>query len=136
MQQLALDLTLPPAPSLDNFAPGANAEALSALSAWSSGELGECSIYLWGRHGCGKTHLLRGVVGSVERHQQNAAYWKGCDIARVDETAEPPAWIALDDAHELDARAQAALFRLLQPVRETPTRLLVAGERKASNRWP
>ena len=58
MKQLALDIIQPPAPTLDNFVVGRNAEALSHVRAALSG-VGERFIYLWGAAGSGRSHVLK-----------------------------------------------------------------------------
>jgi DnaA family protein len=53
MRQLALALTQPPEPSLDNFVAGPNAELIERLREAARGEKGESVIYLWGAPGSG-----------------------------------------------------------------------------------
>jgi chromosomal replication initiation ATPase DnaA len=59
MRQLILDLIPDHPPTLENFAVGGNADALTALAAWLSAENRETCLFLWGESGAGKTHLLR-----------------------------------------------------------------------------
>ena len=59
MRQLVLDLLPENPPSLDNFIPGGNAEALTALTAWKCAHNHEPLLFLWGESSAGKTHLLR-----------------------------------------------------------------------------
>jgi len=128
MQQLALDLSQPPPPSLDNFAPGRNSEALAVLNAWLSDGVEERCIYLWGQPGCGKTHLLRAAVAFALDRQAEAAYVSATRVADLEGASELPALLALDDAQQLDAAGQAFLFRAFQRMRERPMRLLAAGD--------
>lgn len=128
MRQLALDLALPAPPSLDNFAPGANSEAVVVLNAWLSDGVAERCIYLWGPTGCGKSHLLRAAVELTRARQRQALYLRPEAVSELELDAELPALIALDEAHGMDAAAQAWLFRLFQVLRESPARLLVAGD--------
>jgi DnaA family protein len=58
-KQLALGLSPPPQPTLDNFVAGSNAELLARLRALVAGTLGERVVYLWGEAGSGRSHLLR-----------------------------------------------------------------------------
>ena len=51
MQQLLLDLLPENPPSLANFVPGTNAEALAALANWLAPECPEHSLLLWGETG-------------------------------------------------------------------------------------
>jgi DnaA family protein len=57
-RQLALPIQPPPAPSLDNFVPGANGELLARLRELAAGRCAEAVIYLWGAPGSGRSHLL------------------------------------------------------------------------------
>jgi DnaA family protein len=58
MRQLALGISPPPAPTLDNFVPGENAELLAHLRELVAGSLAESIVYLWGEPGSGRSHLL------------------------------------------------------------------------------
>ncbi|MHB1941697.1 MAG: DnaA regulatory inactivator Hda [Acidiferrobacteraceae bacterium] len=60
-RQLPLDLKLHPRSSFENFLPGTNHEALSALRDVAAG-LGTQHLLLCGGSGSGKTHLLEAVV--------------------------------------------------------------------------
>jgi DnaA family protein len=109
MTQLALDLLQPLQPSLDNFVPGRNAEALAALRALLAYRLPERIVYLWGVQGCGRTHLLAAVAA-----QAGAYRW-------TPDLAADAAGIALvDDVERCDAAAQIALFNRLNAVRAEP----------------
>ena len=46
MQQLPLEIAPPPEPTLENFIPGANAEALARVSTLADGALDERLVYL------------------------------------------------------------------------------------------
>ena len=62
MKQLALELASSPAPTLDNFVVGENAEVVAAMRALTRGDGDERFVYLWGGTGSGRTHLLRAVL--------------------------------------------------------------------------
>lgn len=127
MQQLTLDLSRPAPPSLDNFAPGRNTEAVAVLYAWLSDGVPERCIYLWGPPGCGKSHLLRAAVEFAQRQQRAALYLRPQAIAELEDAAQLPTLIALDDIQELDSAVQGRLFRLLHRVQEEGVQLLAAG---------
>jgi len=127
MQQLLLDLSQPPPPRLTNFAIGDNAQALSSLHGWLRGSLHERCIYLWGPPGCGKTHLLRGLVGAARDLAIASVYVQGGMLEPLEDISELPRLIALDDAQDLTESQQAALFRLFQRATEVDTLLLVSG---------
>jgi DnaA family protein len=101
---------------------------LVVLNAWLSDGVPERCIYLWGPTGCGKSHLLRAAVELTLARQRQAVYLRPGTVSELELDAEPPALIALDEAQGMDAAAQAWLFRLFQVLRESPARLLVAGD--------
>ena len=99
MKQLALGLSPPPQPTLDNFVPGANAELLAHLRRLQDGKFTEGVLYLWGEAGCGKSHLL-----------------EACRQAK-----------AVDDVERLDEAAQIALFNAINEARQSGGAVLAAG---------
>lgn len=100
MKQLLLDIKPTPAPNLDNFKVGKNAEALASLKAVIQG--GEPKfIYFWGESGSGKSHLL------------SACKAIGIRVA--------------DDVHLLDNVAQIDLFNTYNQLKEAGETLITAG---------
>ena len=99
MKQLALGISPPPAPSLDNYVPGANAELLAHLRRLQDGAFSEGVLYLWGEAGCGKSHLLAACPGPH----------------------------AVDDVEKLDDAGQAALFNAINEARQSGGAVLAAG---------
>jgi len=99
MKQLALGISPPPQPTLDNFVPGANAELLARLREFQAGDFTDAILYLWGEAGSGKSHLLR-ACGAPQ---------------------------AVDDVETLDENSQIALFNAINEARESGGRILVAG---------
>jgi DnaA family protein len=118
MRQLALALTRPPEPSLDNFVAGPNAELVERLREAARGEQGESVIYLWGAPGSGRTHLLRATVSAA----RDAAY--ADPQADLDSLAAR--LIAVDDVERLDEARQIALFKLINRARESGGTVLAA----------
>jgi DnaA family protein len=100
-RQLALPISPPPEPTLDNFVPGANAELLERLRALAAGELGEAVLYLWGEPGSGRSHLLA--------------------------ASARPGVVLADDVERLDDAAQVALFNAINAARESGGQVLAAG---------
>jgi DnaA family protein len=100
-RQLALPLSPPPAPTLDNFVPGANAELLARLRQLAAGELAEAVLYLWGEPGSGRSHLLA------------ASARTGLTVA--------------DDVERLDEPRQIALFNAINAARDAGGTVLAAG---------
>lgn len=125
MKQLALDIAQPPAPALDNFVPGRNAELLVALYAIANGASSERFIYMWGKAGSGRTHLLHAVV-----HAAQAAGREAILFQSGASTFESPddALCAVDDVHLLTASAQISLFNLHNRIKAGSGALIASGE--------
>ena len=100
-RQLALPISPPPQPTLDNFVPGANAELLARLRQLAAGELAESVLYLWGEPGSGRSHLLAA-------------------------SARPGLTVA-DDVERLDEPRQIALFNAINAARDSGGTVLAAG---------
>ncbi|MCX7901991.1 MAG: DnaA/Hda family protein [Burkholderiaceae bacterium] len=104
-------------PTLDNYVPGRNAEAVAALRMLLAWRLVERIVYLWGDAGCGRSHLLTALV------EAGAVRW----TPQADATA--PGITVVDDVQTLDAAAQIALFNRLNEVRARPNAAcVVAGD--------
>src|SRR4051812_10399410 len=103
MEQLPLDISPPPEPTLENFVAGPNAEALSRVRSLAQGTLTESIVYLWGEPGSGRTHLLR-AAGRAN-----------------------PGLVIADDVESLDPGAQQALFVAINAARDGAAQVLVAG---------
>jgi DnaA family protein len=100
-RQLALPISPPPAPTLDNFVPGANAELLARLRALAAGALAESVLYLWGEPGSGRSHLLR--------------------------ASARPGLVVADDVERLDEPRQIELFSAINAARDAGGTVLAAG---------
>jgi DnaA-homolog protein len=107
MKQLALGISPPARPTLDNFVPGANGELVARLRDLSSGNFPESIVYLWGEAGSGKSHLLRacGVLRAGVRDGLHTA----------------------DDVEKLGDDSQIALFNLINEARQSGGAVLAAG---------
>ena len=99
MKQLALGISPPPQPTLDNFVPGANAELLARLREFQAGKFADNVLYLWGESGSGKSHLLQ------------ACGARG----------------AADDVEKLDDASQVGLFNAINEARQSGGAVLAAG---------
>jgi DnaA family protein len=99
MKQLALGISPPPRPTLDNFVPGANAELLARLREFQAGKFPEIILYLWGSTGSGKSHLLLACAGPT----------------------------VADNVETLDETAQIVLFNAINEARQSGGRVLAAG---------
>jgi DnaA family protein len=99
MKQLALGISPPPQPTLENFVPGANAELLARLRELQAGKFAENVLYMWGEAGSGKSHLLRACAGL------NPA----------------------DDVEKMDEASQIGLFNRINEARQSGGTVLAAG---------
>ena len=128
MQQLVLELAPPAAPTLENFFPGRNEAAVSALRDALVG--GERVVYLFGEPGSGKTHLLRAAVREAERLGQTALY-AGAPHAAL--TVVPDCDVlAVDDIERLETVSQRVLFDAFNVLRAGRGRLFGAGTQPAA----
>jgi DnaA-homolog protein len=125
MKQLALELASPPAPTLDNFVTGENAEAMAALRALVSGEPGERFIYLWGGPGSGRSHLLRAALRQLEQAGRRVQLYANADLPQVDDAAEV---VGVDDVQRLDGQAQINLFNIFNDLKDSAGVLVVTGD--------
>jgi DnaA family protein len=98
MRQLALKISPPPRPTLENFVAGANAELIARLREFLAGNFPESVLYVWGEPGSGKSHLLL----ACGRH-------------------------AVDDVEKLDDAAQVGLFNAINEARQSGGAVLAAG---------
>lgn len=125
MKQLALDIAQPPAPALDNFVPGRNAELVVALYALANGASSEPFVYLWGEAGCGRSHLLRATVEAARASGGSAKLF---DAGEREFLAPDDALCVVDDVHKLDDAAQIALFNLHNRLKAGNGALLASGD--------
>jgi DnaA family protein len=126
MKQLALTLAPPPAPALDNFFPGRNAELLTSLRNLVAGRSVERCIYLWGDAGSGRSHLLRATIAALSAAGLACLY-----VSRGHPMPAPAAElraVAVDDVEALDARNQRGFFNLYNQLRERAGIVLAAGD--------
>jgi len=122
-QQLLLALSESPPPTLDNFIPGGNAAVLAALRAFG-GDPAQRGLYLWGGHGSGRSHLLRGWCAARGGHYVDARV--SPDLGGITASAA----LAVDNCEALSGPGQIALFNLYNQARaaaDAAAYLLVSG---------
>lgn len=127
--QLVLDILAAPEPTLDNFVPGPNSQALDCLRHLAPGR----AVYLWGPAGSGRSHLLRATVGMTPGAMLIDA---GTDMGRLQRLLEGtlPPLVAIDDIQQLDDMRQSIVFALYNRWRESAATshaasLVIAGDR-------
>lgn len=127
MKQLAFEFGAIREPTLENFVPGRNAEALDRLLHLTDALAGDRFVYLWGAPGSGRTHLLKGAVAAARADGIDAIYVAG----RSDHLSVALAQhqcVAVDDVECLDAAAQIALFHAYNAMRERHGALLASAD--------
>ena len=126
MKQLALEWASAPAPTLENFIVGDNAEAVSVLRHLGAPG-GERFVYLWGGSGCGCTHLLRGVVDAARARGAPVQFIAAGESIAAAEIAEGMVFV-VDDVQQLPPRGQINLFNIFNNLSDSPGVLLTAGD--------
>jgi DnaA family protein len=126
MQQLPLRVRLGEAARFDGFIAGTNAEAVNLLTGPSPPRV----LWLWGRAGTGKTHLLQAACAAASAAGGAATYLDldaGGAPALLDgcEALDLVCLDALDRVSD-DADWNAAIFRLHTLMQDSPGRLYVA----------
>jgi len=113
MQQITLDIGTPLLPTLENFYPGPNAEALAYLQQWlaaaDDGAAPVVGVYIAGPAGSGKSHLVHALVYALR------GKGKSVGVLGPDSQASAsfdPAWSAvfLEDVHTYDSALQHTAF--------------------------
>ena len=105
MKQLILDLIPPPAPTLDNFVPGRNGEAMKALIEVALGNPSAKVLYLWGAASSGKSHLVQSFPADKSAPEYFASH------AGV--LPDVPTHFVVDDVHTMTEARQIGIFNLI-----------------------
>src|SRR5262245_19727526 len=128
MEQLALPVRLRDWARFSTFVTGRNAAAVSALE--DAGPTASRVMWLWGRPGTGKTHLLQSACAAAGAAGSTAAYFdlgERIDAARL-EGCEALPLVCLDSLEHVadDAAWNAVVFRLHTLMSDLGGRLVVA----------
>jgi DnaA family protein len=125
--QLTLGIALKPAVDFSSFIPGRNGEAVARLR-----HLQDPFIYLWGKPGCGKSHLLQAACQRQTDQGRHCAYVPLARIAELQpailDGLEDMDLVCLDDLEQLAGAAawELALFNLYNQLQEQHAQLLVS----------
>lgn len=126
MQQLPLRVRLGEPASFDGFIVGANAEIVHLLTSATPPRV----LWLWGRAGTGKTHLLQAACAAMSAAGRAATYLdlESADAPALLEGCETLDLVCLDALERVseDAAWNAAIFRLHTLMQDAPGRLYVA----------
>jgi DnaA-homolog protein len=110
MKQLTLDIGLAPLPTLANFDPSGNVEALQHLRMWAQlTSRSPVPTYMWGETGSGKTHLLNGLKEALAE-QGHTVGWLDASVRHPPAFDESWDAVVLDDCHLYTAEQQASAF--------------------------
>ncbi len=82
-KQLALNLCLKDAATFVNFFVGANKQLVKVLSSLNTND-GTRFVYVWGKHGTGKTHLLSALCQLFGEYGKTTAYLPLEEIMKLD----------------------------------------------------
>jgi DnaA family protein len=136
--QLALPVSLEDSAAFENYLPGANAVALTTLSAVVESAATGHLVYLWGELGVGKTHLLIAACRRAEQLGLRTRFYPGRNDKPDTDTAPRPSLvpdddgvdlIAIDDIGQLagDDVSERVLMQIYEQRHRRNTRLIVAG---------
>lgn len=119
VKQLILDLIPASAPTLDNFVPGRNGEALKALLDAASGAPPSRIFYFWGGASSGKSHLAQSLPAA-----RNATEFFAEHAGVLPEAATH---FVVDDVHLINEERQIGVFNLINLINASLTsHLLIA----------
>jgi DnaA family protein len=131
MRQLPLGVGLRDGARLESFVAGRNGEIVELLSS-GAGRSALRVLWVWGRHGTGKTHLLQAACASVADRGGSASYLDPAAGAEPGwlEGCENLDLVCLDGLEEIsrDAAWNHALFRLHTLMQDGPASLCIATE--------
>jgi len=126
MQQLPLRVRLGEAARFDGFIAGANAEVLDLLTSPAPPRV----LWLWGRVGTGKTHLLQAACANTSAGGGAATYLdlEASGAPALLDGCETLDLVCLDGLERVsdDGDWNAAIFRLYTLMQDLPGRLYVA----------
>lgn len=130
-KQLPLSIALRDDSTLETFYPGDNLQPLNQIKQSAQGG-GEQFIYLWGREGVGRTHLLQGACHWAGRYGIAAVYvplatLQPHDPAVLFEGLERLGLVCIDDIDSVCGKFawEEALFYLFNRLRTANHRLMV-----------
>lgn len=127
MRQIALDIGLAAAPTLEGFFAGPNAAALEHLRLWVGSTLrSPVPTYLWGEGGGGKTHLLKAVRHALQQQGARCG-WLDAQTMRPPEFDDTWAAVLMDEVHLYTAEQQHVAFNWFVNAQTHQRGVLAAG---------
>jgi DnaA family protein len=128
VKQLAFDFSTAVEPTLDNFAVGRNAELLAHLRTMALSRTRERAVYIWGAHGSGRTHLLKGTLRALAAAAGCVEYVACKEGISLPRELRSTRAVALDDVECSSEADQVFLFNLYNDAVESGASLIVAGD--------
>lgn len=138
LAQLPLNIQLRDDATLESYYPGNNNQALGAVVQLSRG-LGEKFLYLWGKEGVGRTHLLQAACHAARDVGVAAVYLPLQEAnllsPEIVQGLENIPLVCLDDIQCIsgDPIWEEAIFHLYNRIRSQNTHLLVASNTSPKN---
>ncbi|WP_455365562.1 DnaA ATPase domain-containing protein [Kaarinaea lacus] len=132
-QQIPLGFTFNNEVSFDTFIVSENVEAVKAVQTLGATD-GECFIYLWGKQGTGKSHLLQALCQSWGEQNKPVAFLALRNNQQYSpqmlDGLEQLSLICIDDIHAIAADAvwEEALFHFFNRAYERKTPLVITGD--------
>ncbi len=136
--QLTLGVQLKDSASFANFYPGDNQEVLQGLMALAR-QPDPGLIFLWGREGVGKSHLLQALCHEVGSAGDSVVYLPLGDTSAIAPEMlaglESMSLVCLDDLHSVagDAAWEEALFHLYNRIQLRGGRLVITADATPSS---
>lgn len=136
--QLTLGVQLKDSASFANFYPGDNQEALQGLMALAR-QPDPGLIFLWGREGVGKSHLLQALCHEVGSVGDSVVYLPLGDTSAIAPEMlaglESMSLVCLDDLHSVAGNAawEEALFHLYNRIQLRGGRLVITADATPSS---
>jgi len=130
--QLPLSVRLADDATFANYLPAANSEALMHTQQLAEGN-GDL-LYLWGKSGSGRSHLLQAACLHAQQRDLQALYLPLYELLELGtavlDDLEQCDLLALDDVQAIGERMdwQEALFHLFNRLRDNGKRLLIAAD--------
>lgn len=131
--QVPFDFNLSHEMTFGNFYSGENRQLLMHLEKVSSGR-GDLFIYLWGKAGAGKTHLLQAALQAANQTRLTSFYLPLANKSRLTpqifDNLESMYLVCIDDVDRImgDAVWEKALFDFYNRMMEAKKRLIISSE--------
>lgn len=131
---MPLDLRPDKQQSFESYDGGENSLTVSMLKEMSLGQ-GEPQVYLWGASGAGKSHLLQACCDWRQRHGGEAILIRlstaNVSVVLDSDRVLDSEFVCIDEVERIAAQPELEqlLFNLINSVRASGGRLVLAGER-------